>query len=451
MSTKNSNKTQQTYGLFTMITMIVGIVIGAGIYFRTADIIRYANGNLMIGMLVLALGSLCIVFGSLALAELARRHVGAGGVIAYFDRFVSRKMAAGFGWFQMMVWFPTIAVVVGWAAAMYTFMLLGIKAPFWQEVLLGLVYNAWFAFMNYFSRKLGGLMQQVSTLIKMIPLLLIAVYGVFFTPVSQGVVQSVHAFPAEFSKFGWLTALLPLAFSYDGWTISLSIANEVENPKKNMVRALVIGPLIILSVYLLYFYGMFNMMGSEQLLALGDQAIFVVMQQFFGPKMAQIMLLIVVISMMGVLNGVNLSFIRIPQALAEQDMLPDYGFSKLNPNTQTSLYSTFFVLGLEAFWSLAHFIVMTFNLFNGRDVSEISIVLCYLSYVILYVVVYRIYLQERQYQKLIIPVLATAGSLMILIGSLLAGPFYVTLFLVICSTVIVAGYRYYEYQTLKNI
>lgn len=56
---------KQSYGLFTTITMIVGIVIGSGIYFRADDIFIYANGNLALGLMVLTLGALSIVFGSL--------------------------------------------------------------------------------------------------------------------------------------------------------------------------------------------------------------------------------------------------------------------------------------------------------------------------------------------------------------------------------------------------
>ncbi len=430
--------------------MIVGTVVGAGIYFRTDDIIQYSNGNLWIGILVLALGSLCIVFGSLTLAELAKRYVATGGVNAYFDRFISRRMAAGFGWFQVIVWLPTVAVVVGWASAVYTFMLLDIEATFLQQVLLGFAYNIWFFVMNYWSRNLGGLMQRLSTLVKMIPLILIAVYGVIFTPISHEVLQSATDFGQEFGQWGWLTALLPLIFSYDGWMLSLSITPEVKNPKKNVVRALIISPLIILAIYLLYFYGMFNLMGSQQLLALGDRAIFVIAQQILGERMATIMLLILVISMLGVLNGINLGAIRVPPVLAQQKMIPDWNFSKVNPKTQTSWASTLLLIVLNAIWSVIHYFVMTYQLFNGRDISEISIVFCYVSYLLLYAVVFRMYWQAKNYKKLPIPILASLGSLIILVGSIIASPFYVLLFFMTCFTFVIIGYYYYDNKAIKE-
>lgn len=72
-------KKGKSYGLMTTIAMIVGVVIGSGIYFKVDDILNYAGGNVGLGMLIIALGSFAIVFGSLSISELAVRHSEAGG------------------------------------------------------------------------------------------------------------------------------------------------------------------------------------------------------------------------------------------------------------------------------------------------------------------------------------------------------------------------------------
>lgn len=69
-----------TYGLVTAIAMIVGIVIGSGIYFKVDDILNFAGGNVWLGMLVIALGAVSIVFGSLSISELALRSAASGGI-----------------------------------------------------------------------------------------------------------------------------------------------------------------------------------------------------------------------------------------------------------------------------------------------------------------------------------------------------------------------------------
>lgn len=279
---------KKRYGLFTTIAMIVGIVIGSGIYFRADDIFSYTNGNLGLGIIVLTLGAVCIVFGGLSFAQFSKDYVPEGGVVSFFEKFVSKRFAYGYAWFQLFIWMPTVSVVVSWAAALYTFMLLGIEASFFHQVVLALVYNLTLIFVNYFSRYFGGLVQRLSTIIKLLPLFIIAIYGMFFSePISISNIFGEN-FIKEFSNYGWLTALVPLAYSYDGWMIALNIAPEVVNPKKNMTRALVLSPFFILLVYLLYIIGISNLLGSSKILELGDSSVFEAGKIILGNRGANI-------------------------------------------------------------------------------------------------------------------------------------------------------------------
>ena len=80
------NKAKQAYGLITTIAMIVGIVIGSGIYFKADDILLATGGNPLLGLLALAIGSACIIFGSLTLSELAQRTSRSGGICSHTPR-----------------------------------------------------------------------------------------------------------------------------------------------------------------------------------------------------------------------------------------------------------------------------------------------------------------------------------------------------------------------------
>ena len=57
------------------------------------------------------------------------------------------------------------------------------------------------------------------------------------------------------SGTGWISALGPIAYSFDGWIVTTSISHELKDAKKNMPKALMLGPLIVLSIYVLYFIG----------------------------------------------------------------------------------------------------------------------------------------------------------------------------------------------------
>lgn len=109
------------YSLFTMIAMVIGIVIGSGIYFRADDILHYTNGNLALGLLVILLGALCIIFGSLTLVQLTDRTKETSGMISYYKHYIGESVACGFGWFQLFVYFPTINAVVAYACSIFTY------------------------------------------------------------------------------------------------------------------------------------------------------------------------------------------------------------------------------------------------------------------------------------------------------------------------------------------
>ncbi|MCI6659723.1 MAG: APC family permease [Peptoniphilaceae bacterium] len=434
-------KKQQTYGLFTMIMLMVGIVIGSGIYFKADDIFRYTDGNILVGLFVLALGAVCIIFGSLTLTTISKQTKASGGLMAYFDAFVSTEMAAGFGWFQCFVYTPSVAVVVSWAAAIYTWILVGVEATLLQQIALGMGYFVIFFVINLLSRSWGGYIQNISTVIKMIPLVVIAFYGIFLAPPLSWQAVGGSTFVREIGKWSWLSALVPLTFAYDGWTVVLHAAPEVRNSEKNVTRALALSPIVIMLSYVLYVFGISKILGSEAIIKLGDSAINAAVAKAFGTRAANLVMVIVVISVLGVLNALTLSGIRMPQALAEKGMIPDHGISHKSEKTQLSVKSGLIFLGCVFVWAILHYFVMRFNILNGRDISEISIVFNFLIYILLYKAVFQ-YRKKNQSGGLWSPIMAILGSIVILIGSILASPVYVVVFLCFCTLVVMLGYQY---------
>lgn len=439
---------EKSYGLFTIITTIVGVVIGSGIYFRADDLFAFTNANLLLGILVLALGALCITFGSLTLSKLALRSDNAGGVAGYFETFMSPALASAYGWFQTFIYAPTISIIVAWAAAIYTFMLLGIEATFLQQIGLGYSYVMFFTILNVLSRKLGGFVQNIATVIKLIPLLLIAFYGIFLADSISLANLGALSFKSEFAKAGWISGLIPMMYSFDGWTFALTLAPELKNAKKNMNRALIISPLIILLVYLLFIFGMHQILGGEAIIALGDSAIFELAKQVFNERLANILLAIIVISVLGVVNGLSLSSIRMPQALAAKGFISSKRLSKIHPKLQVSVPSAVLYILLINFWAIIHYLVMDLNLFAGRDISEISIVFSYVFISLLYFRVFRMGLEEKSTSMLIFSLIAIAGTVLLLIGSLLMNYVYVLMFFSICFLVSFIGYCYQK-QKMK--
>lgn len=434
--------------------MIVGIVIGSGIFFKCDDVLRYTGGNIWLGVLVFCIGAFGIIFGSLTLTELSMRTKKNGGVVGYYEDFVSKAIAAGFGWFQTFVYFPTITVVISWVAGIYTCLLFGINNTLEMQVLIGTGYMILFYMINIVSLKLGGRFQAVATIIKLIPLLGIAALSIFWSAPNPDLPQGIALVTKSGVGMGWLAALAPIAYSFDGWIIATSITNEVKNPKKNMTIALIAGPIIVLSVYLLYYLGLNKMLGPEYILSTGDSSINKIGELLFGSNGTKIILTFVIIAILGVINGVVLGGLRMPQALASKNMIPNSKkIERINPKLQLSIRSCIISFLVSAFWMVMHYISQKSGKLGGGDISEISIVFSYVCYIILYVKVLKMKKENTissRFKGILCPIFAIMGSLIILLGGYLSNPLYVSVFLLFCLCVGFIGFLDYRHNIHKR-
>lgn len=437
------------YGLPTAIAMIIGIVVGSGIFFKADDILLYTDGNVSLGVLVFCIGALSIVFGSLTLTELSVRTEKSGGVVGYFEDFVSPKVAAGFGWFQIFGYFPALIAVVCWVASVYTCSLFQISASLEVQLVISLVYMLLIYAMNYFSVRMGGLFQNFSTVVKLIPLLGIAIAGLILKtthpeiPANMEVVQN-----AATSTGGWMAALIPIAFSYDGWIVATTISTEVKNPKRTMPLAFLIGPIACLAVYILYFVGFSRMLGTEYIMTMGNEAVNKAGEYLFGPYGYFIMLVFVIIAVVGVANGMTLGSVRMPQALASKGMLPAAEkVSMIHPKYELSRASCIISLCSSLVWLLLHYVTTKTGVLGNGDVSEIAVVFSYICFAILYVKVFAMTKQgivKNKFLGYVCPVLATIGSILIVVGGFIANPIYMPVFIVICFSISFVGYHFYN-------
>ncbi|MGT2757270.1 APC family permease [Streptococcus ovuberis] len=439
--------TKQAYNLWTAIALIVGVVIGSGIYFKADDILTFTGGHVGLGILVLVLGSLSVTFGSLSLSELAQRNSGSGGLSSYFEAYVNPGLAAALGFFTAYLYFPTVIAVVAWVAGIYTFLFLGIDASLGGQILLGAAYVIVFGSLNIYSRHLGGYFQTLSTMIKVIPLILIGFLGLFHQTPTPEIPATVTIVEPHAVGIGWMAGLVPLAFAFEGWTAVANIAPEIKNPKKNLARAFIIGPMSILGIYLLFFYGMNNLLGPSFIMSTGDKAITFAGVQLFGAGIGKLLLLVVLLSVLGVVNGLILATMRLPQAFAERGWIPSPAMAKLNLKYQLSIPAAVSVIIVTLAYLFIHYLVQKFNLLPGSDISEITLVFNNVTLNLLHLAVLRHYLKGKITNKLtglLAPVLAMAGSLMILIGSLTHHFVRVACFQLFCLLFCAWGYWLYR-------
>ena len=157
-------------------------------------------------MLAFCIGAFGIIFGSLTLTELSMRTEKSGGAVAYFEDFISVRVAAGFGWFQTFIYFPTLTVILSWVAGIYTCILFGIENTLNTQVLIGLGYLAFFFGMNILSVTMGGYFQNLTVVLKLIPLFVIAFVGVFWNAPYPELEQGMKIVEISEVGFGWLVS-----------------------------------------------------------------------------------------------------------------------------------------------------------------------------------------------------------------------------------------------------
>jgi APA family basic amino acid/polyamine antiporter len=293
---------QRRYGLFTAVTMIIGIVIGSGIFFKADNVLSYTNGNVLLGIIIFCVAAIAIIFGCLTISQLATRTDKPGGVIAYTEEFVGIGPSCAFGWFQTFLYLPTLAAVVAWVSGIYICQLFGLEITLERSTLIGVGCLTVLFITNTLSAKAGGYFQNAAMIIKMIPLLIIAIAGLLLGHPTGLIAEGITGFGQAKAAGGWLAAFAPIAFSFDGWIVATTICNEIKNSKRNLPLALTISPLVILLAYVMYFVGITALLGPGTILEQGDGSAFLAATKLFGNIGAKFILIFVVISVLGTVN-----------------------------------------------------------------------------------------------------------------------------------------------------
>ena len=297
---------------------------------------------------------------------------------------------------------------------------------------------------NILSAKIGGWFQEAAVIIKLIPLFAIAIGGlVFGDPIAAIQHPSPEAIEAT-KTLGWMAAIGPIAFSFDGWVVSMAVAHEVRDSRRNVPRALVAAPLFVLAAYLMYFLGITGYLGPEQVMKLGDESVAMAATNLFGPTFAGIIYVFVTISVMGTVNGVILGYIRLPYSLALRNAIPfSNSLKQINPKLNMPVNSAFFAIAISGVWWIIHYLQNKYSLLINGDIAEIAIAMSYLLYIVLYYQVFRLWREGKiksVWYGVVCPIFASLGSLFVLFGGLANPQFFI--FVVICMIAIVGGFLY---------
>ncbi len=425
---------KKKYGLFTAICMVVGIVIGSGVFFKAQAILEKTGGNMVQGIIAWVIGGTVMLFCILAFSVLAQKYEKVNGVVDYAEMTVGSKYGYYIGWFMTVLYYPTMTSVLAWLCARYLLTFICTANPdfgmyisadaggtvFGPETMTLACFFLVLSFaINTLSPKIAGKVQVSTTVIKLIPLGLMAVVGTiygFSHPVAEGAAQTVLQFNFSQPVESWsllFPAVVATAFAYEGWIIATSINAELKNSKRNLPIALIVGGIIIIAVYIFYFIGVSGGADVDSLIKTGANVAFL---NVFGPTLGNILNLFVAVSCMGTLNGLMLGCTRGLYSVAVRGYGPKPRiFEQVDKETNMPANSAAVAALLTAFW-LVYFYGSNlyaekpwFGVFSF-DSSELPIVTTYAFYVPIFILFMIKAKDVPPVKRFLLPSLALIGS-----------------------------------------
>ncbi|MCX4696023.1 amino acid permease [Streptomyces sp. NBC_01408] len=303
------------FGLPVATCLVMGNIIGGGIFLLPASVAPFGTVSL-VAFAVLTVGAiaLALVFG-----RLSQRHPRTGGPYVYaraaFGDFAG-FLAAWSYWITGWVSNAALAVAsVGYLSVLFP----AVGAHKWSMCLAALAVQWLPALANLAGTRYVGAVQLVSTVLKFVPLLLVAVGGLFFFDA-----DNLGPFRAtDQSAVGAVSASAAiLLFSYLGVESAAVSAGEVRDPARNVARATILGTAGAAAVYLLGTLAVFGLVAHDTLVT--SQAPFTdaVNAMFGGTWGGTVVACAAVVSITGALNGWTLLSAQTPYAAAQDGLFP---------------------------------------------------------------------------------------------------------------------------------
>ncbi len=422
------NGLSKKYGLFTAISMVIGIVIGSGVFFKAEKVLTATGGDMKTAIIAWLLGGMIMIVCAYTFAIMATKYEKVNGLVDYAEMAVGPKYAYFIGWFSIMIYTPCITSVLAWVSARYTLVLFGSNDITGSTcMLLACFYMIACYMMNVLSPVLAGKFQVSTTIIKLIPLFLMAIIGTI-VGISNGItfanfttiptVSEIQAVQPNYVPVAspMLTALVATAFAYEGWIIATSINAEIKDAKRNLPIALVLGSVVVVATYILYYIGLAGAADNLTMLAGGETGAKIAFSNVFGSIGGTLLMVFVVISCLGTENGLVLGVCRGMYALAARGEGPKPEvFADVNKHTGMPTNSAVWGLFISMVWLLyfygANLSPSSWFGFFTFDSSELPIVTLYAMYLPIFFNLIRKEKEFGTFNRFVAPTLAIICSL----------------------------------------
>ena len=317
---------QKNLGAAAALSTVVGMVIGGGVFFKPQAVYELTGGAPGLGMIAWVIAGIMTITAGLTAAEVSAAIPKTGGMMVYIEEIYGKKLGFLTGWMQSVLFFPATIAALAVMFGQQSAGLLG-NESLSMPIALGIILLI--SVLNNISSKAGGMIQTVSTVGKLLPLILIMIFGFIKGEGNNPIVQPMVAEGVSpMSIIGQL--LIAVLFAYDGWINVGAIAGEMKDPGKDLPKAIIGGLSLVMAVYVVINLAYLWVLPADQLAQYASPAS-AVATELFGPIGGKIITIGILISVFGCINGYLLTGPRITYTLGQQKTIPVI-FGKLNKN-----------------------------------------------------------------------------------------------------------------------
>ena len=433
---------QKNIGFLAAFSTVVGVVIGSGVFFKPQAVYTATNGAPGLGIIAWILGGLITIAGGLTATEVSAAIPKTGGMMIYIEEIYGKRYGFLTGWMQTVLFFPGTIAATGVIFAQQASELLGSTSDNMKLVLpiaLGIIVLT--ALLNIIGSSFGGYIQTVATLGKLVPLVLIIIFG--FIKGNSTSIFSPMVGPGVNTITTLGQVLIATLFAYDGWINVGAIAGEMKDPGKDLPKAIVGGLSLVMAVYIAINIAYLWIAPASELANVTSPASLVA-TKIFGPIGGKLISVGRLISVFGTLNGYLLTGPRIPYALAKDGLIPGSKIiSKVNKGS-----SPYNAIWLIAILACIYALTGQFNL-----LTDLTIFAVWIFYVLTFIGVIILRKNKKDLNRPykvpgypVIPIIAILGGSFVVINQLITSPI-ISLGGIIIT---IAGLPIYTYMSKKH-
>lgn len=418
-------------------SIVIGTVIGSGIFMKPGVVLS-STGDSTLALVAWVIGGIITLASGLTIAEVSVRIPKTGGLYAYLEDVYGDIWGFLCGWVQTLIYGPA---VIGALGLYFGVLMSGFFGwPDSSQTMIGIGTVLILGLLNLLGTQYGGFIQNISTIGKLIPIVLIAVFGIF-----QGKFPILDMEIGSNVEIHLGAAVLATLWAYDGWLNVGFMAGEMKNPAKTLPRAIITGILVVIVAYLSVNIALLHVLPAREIVELGPSAAQVASATLFGDMGSTLLTIGILVSIFGCLNGKILTFPRVPFAMADKGFLPgSKSLSYVHPKFQTPIGATLLQLVLA---------ILMMTMANPDRLSDIAIFSVFSFYGLAFFAVFLLRKKDTDATDLykvplypLTPIVAVLGSLYIVGSALMNTPIDSLLSLAVTLT----GLPIYWYLTVKG-